>query len=219
MFIQNASTAWRCFCQSAQFCDLWPSLILLHLNTINTGCARICHVCLRCFGRQLSRFVTYTLNYLPSVLYFFLPSSTPYPRCPPCWRPSCPWWTTGAIRDNFREEGRKLIIEVRLVLSPLSWLLLPPQCYRSARWWKTMLRGLKQLQVNTQHWGGGMHSELSPEWVNLSKRGGKDRFFWGLAGLLLGTCCGQSSREILRSSTASPRKTPSYATLLHRFTF
>ena len=57
------------------------------------------------------------------------------------------------------------------------------------------------------------------EWVNLSKRGGKDGVFRGLAGLHWGISRGQSPREIPRSSPASPRKTPSFPTLLLRFTF
>ena len=56
-------------------------------------------------------------------------------------------------------------------------------------------------------------------WVNLSKRGGKDGVFQGLAGLLRGISRGRSLREIPRSSPASPRKTPSCPTLLLRFTF
>ena len=57
------------------------------------------------------------------------------------------------------------------------------------------------------------------DWVNLSKIGGKGAVFRGLAGLLQGISQGQSTREILRSSPASPRKTPSFPTLLLRFTF
>ena len=56
-------------------------------------------------------------------------------------------------------------------------------------------------------------------WVNLSKRGGKDRVFWGLSGLPRGISQGQSRREIPRSSPASPRKTSSFPTPLLRFTF
>ena len=52
------------------------------------------------------------------------------------------------------------------------------------------------------------------EWVNLSKRGGKDGVFRGLVGLLRGISQGQSPREIPRSSPASPRKTPSIPPLL-----
>ena len=55
--------------------------------------------------------------------------------------------------------------------------------------------------------------------VNLSKRGGKDRVFQRLARLLRGISQGRSPREILKSSPASPRKTPSIPTLLLRFTF
>ena len=51
-------------------------------------------------------------------------------------------------------------------------------------------------------------------WVNLSKTGGKDGVFRGLAGLLRGIPRGRSPREILRSSPASPRKTPSIPILL-----
>ena len=51
------------------------------------------------------------------------------------------------------------------------------------------------------------------EWVNLSKRGGKDGVFQGLAGLLRGISRGRSPREIPRSSPASPRKTLSFLTL------
>ena len=50
----------------------------------------------------------------------------------------------------------------------------------------------------------------------LSKRGGMDRVFRGLAGLHQGQ--GQSPREILRSSFSSPRKTLSIPTLLLSFT-
>ena len=60
---------------------------------------------------------------------------------------------------------------------------------------------------------------LGVYWVNLSKRGGKDGIFWGLAGLLWGISRRRSPREIPRSSPASPRKTPSFPTLLLRFTF
>ena len=56
-------------------------------------------------------------------------------------------------------------------------------------------------------------------WVNLSKRGGKDRVFRGLAGLLRGISRGRSPREIQRTSPASPRKIPSFPTLLLRFRF
>ena len=45
-------------------------------------------------------------------------------------------------------------------------------------------------------------------WVNPSKRLGMDGFFQGLAGLLRGISRGQSLKEILRSSPASPRKNP-----------
>ena len=62
------------------------------------------------------------------------------------------------------------------------------------------------------HWFG-------EDWVNLSKRGGKDGVFRGLAGLLRGISQGRSPREIPKSSPASPRKTPSFPTLLLRFTF
>ena len=44
-------------------------------------------------------------------------------------------------------------------------------------------------------------------WVNLSKRGGKNGVFQGLAGLLRGISRERSLREIPRSSLASPRKT------------
>ena len=57
------------------------------------------------------------------------------------------------------------------------------------------------------------------DWVVLSKRGGKDRVFRGLTGLLQGISWGQSPEEIPRSSPASPRKTLSFPTLLLRFTF
>ena len=67
------------------------------------------------------------LYLLFSILYCIFPPLTPHPRCPPYWRPSCPWSTTGTSRD--REEGRKLIIEVSLVLCPMSSLTLPPQSY------------------------------------------------------------------------------------------
>ena len=56
-------------------------------------------------------------------------------------------------------------------------------------------------------------------WVNLSKRGGKDEVFQGLAGLLRGISRRRSPREIPKSSPASPRKTFSFLTLLLRFTF
>ena len=63
--------------------------------------------------------------------------------------------------------------------------------------------------------------------VNLSKRGGKDGVFRGLAGLLRGISQGllrgisrgRRPREIPRSSRASSRKTLSFQTLLLRFTF
>ena len=57
------------------------------------------------------------------------------------------------------------------------------------------------------------------DWVNLSKRGGKDGVSRGLAGLLRGISQGRSPREILRSSPISPRKIPSFPSLLLRFTF
>ena len=60
---------------------------------------------------------------------------------------------------------------------------------------------------------------LNPYWVNPSKRWGMDGVFRGLAGLLRGISQGQSQREILRSSPASPRKTSSIPTLLLGFTF
>ena len=60
---------------------------------------------------------------------------------------------------------------------------------------------------------------LYVDWVILSKRGGKDRIFRGLAGLLREMSRGQSPIEILRNSPASPRKTPSFLTFLLRFTF
>ena len=43
--------------------------------------------------------------------------------------------------------------------------------------------------------------------------------FLGLAWLLRGIYRGRSPREILRSSSASPRKMPSFQNLLLRFTF
>ena len=63
--------------------------------------------------------------------------------------------------------------------------------------------------------------EHSTEGVNLSKRGGMDRVFQGLVvlGMLQGIFHGQRPREILRSGSASPRKTPSIQTLLIIFTF
>ena len=56
-------------------------------------------------------------------------------------------------------------------------------------------------------------------WVNLSKRGGMVGVFQGLVGLVHGIFQGQSQREILRSSRASPRKTLSIPPLCLRFTF
>ena len=56
-------------------------------------------------------------------------------------------------------------------------------------------------------------------WVNLSKRGGKDCVFRGLAGLLHVISRRRSPWEIQRSSLASRRKTPSFPTLLLRFRF
>ena len=56
-------------------------------------------------------------------------------------------------------------------------------------------------------------------WVHPSKIGGSDGFFRGLAGLIRGISQGQSPREILRNSLASPRKTASFPTLLLIFTF
>ena len=56
------------------------------------------------------------------------------------------------------------------------------------------------------------HLWLNENWVNLSKRGGKD-------GVLRGISRGRSPMEIPRSSPASPRKAPSFPTLLLRFTF
>ena len=53
---------------------------------------------------------------------------------------------------------------------------------------------------------GDTHAEESPDWVNLSKRGGNDGVFLGLvglAGLLRRISRGQSLREIPRSSPAS----------------
>ena len=55
--------------------------------------------------------------------------------------------------------------------------------------------------------------------VNPNKRGGMDRVFQGLAWLPRGISRGRSPREILSSSSASPRKTPSIMTLLLGFTF
>ena len=63
-------------------------------------------------------------------------------------------------------------------------------------------------------------------WVNLSKRGGKEGVFRELAGLLRGISRGQSSRKILRSSPATPRKTLSFRlcysdlhSISHRFPY
>ena len=50
----------------------------------------------------------------------------------------------------------------------------------------------------------GLGSSLL-EWVNLSKRRGKDGVFRGQAGLLRGISRGRSPREVPRSSPASPR--------------
>ena len=58
-----------------------------------------------------------------------------------------------------------------------------------------------------------------PYLVILSKRGGKDRAFQVLTGLLQGISGGHSLIEIQRSSPASPRKTPSFLNLLLRFIF
>ena len=52
--------------------------------------------------------------------------------------------------------------------------------------------------------------------VNLSKRVGKDGVFLGLAELLLRISLRLRPREIPRSSTASPRKTPSFPPILLR---
>ena len=54
----------------------------------------------------------------------------------------------------------------------------------------------------------------SSDWLNLSKRGGKEVVFRGLAGLLRGISQGYSARDVLRSSPASLRKTPSFSTYL-----
>ena len=61
-------------------------------------------------------------------------------------------------------------------------------------------------------------SQSCPYWVYVSKRGGKDGVFLGLAGLPRGSSRGRSLREILRSSPASLRKTPSVLALpkIHR---
>ena len=56
------------------------------------------------------------------------------------------------------------------------------------------------------------------DWVNLSKRVGKDGVFLRLAVLLLRISLGLRPREIPRSSPASPRKTPSFPPLLLRLT-
>ena len=60
--------------------------------------------------------------------------------------------------------------------------------------------------------------QTAGEWVNQSKRGGKDRVFRGLAGLLRRISRGRNPRKIPRSSPASPKKTLSFLTLLLRFT-
>ena len=65
----------------------------------------------------------------------------------------------------------------------------------------------------------GLIYRLTIYWVNISKRGGKDVIFRRLAGLIRGISQEQSPREILRISPTSPRKTPSFLTLLLRFTF
>ena len=52
-------------------------------------------------------------------------------------------------------------------------------------------------------------------WVNLSKRGGKDRVFRGLAGLLRGISRGRSPREIPRSSLPARGKLHPYRLFTH----
>ena len=62
-------------------------------------------------------------------------------------------------------------------------------------------------------------NKIESYWDNLSKRGGKDGVFRGLVGLLQGISRGEARGKSLRSRPASPRKTPSFQTLLLRFTF
>ena len=88
----------------------------------------------------------------------------------------------------------------------------PTLTYLGDQYWKKWFSVLLQKL-------GSMRKYYPVDWVNLSKRGEKNRVFQGLAGLLRGISRGQSPREILRSSSASPRKTPSFPTLLLRFTF
>ena len=79
-----------------------------------------------------------------------------------------------------------------------------------------MMASLSQSQL----WGLSLFCHrIFKEWVNLSKRGGKYGVFRRLAGLIQGVSRGQSWREIPMSSPASPRKTPSFPTLLLIFTF
>ena len=77
--------------------------------------------------------------------------------------------------------------------------------------------------IASLHWSHQYNKQQQPcmwwYWVDLSKRGGKDVVFWGLVGLLRGISRGQRLKDILRSSSASPRNTLSFPTILLRFIF
>ena len=92
---------------------------------------------------------------------------------------------------------------------------LGPHNYVLMRKWGTCCIAQKLLGA----YFDGSKTPQGADCVDQSERGGKVRVFRGLAGLLRGISRGQSQREIPRSNTASPRKTPSFLTLLLQFTF
>ena len=95
---------------------------------------------------------------------------------------------------------------------------VPNFCPAEIICWDSWGLGLSQYPF-IRYLQDSWEAEILREWVNLSKREGKDEIFQGLAGLLQGISQRRILREIPRSSPAISRKTSSLLTLLIRFTF